>query len=47
MINYKQWLVKDVTFTLRVYDFLKFEASIESNWQALEAYKKNISVDDF
>jgi len=46
-VSYKQWLVKDVTFTLGVYDFLKFEARIESNWQASEAYKKNISVDDF
>jgi hypothetical protein len=39
--------VKDVTFTLGIYDFLKFEVRIESNWQASEAYKKNISVDDF
>ena len=46
-VAYKQWLVKDVTFTLGEYDYLKFEVKIESNWQASEAYKKNISVDDF
>ena len=34
-VAYKQWLVKDVTFTLGEYDFLKFEVKIESNWQAL------------
>ncbi|MBS1617052.1 MAG: hypothetical protein JST76_00930 [Bacteroidetes bacterium] len=46
-VSYKQWLVKDVTFTLGEYDYLKFEVKIESNWQASEAYKKNTSVDDF
>jgi hypothetical protein len=46
-VTYKQWLVKDVTFTLGEYDYLKFEVKIESNWQASEAYKKNTSVDDF
>jgi hypothetical protein len=46
-IAYKQWLVKDVTFTLGEYDYLKFEVKIESNWQASEAYKKNTTVDDF
>ena len=46
-VSYQQWLIKDVTFTLGIYDFLKFEVKIESNWQASEAYKKNISVDDF
>jgi len=46
-VSYKQWLVKDVTFTLGEYDYLKFEVKIESNWQASEAYKKNTNVDDF
>lgn len=46
-VSYKQWLVKDVTFTLGEYDYLKFEVKIESNWQASEAYKKNTAVDDF
>jgi hypothetical protein len=46
-VSYKQWLVKDVTFTLGEYDYLKFEVKIESNWQASEAYKKNTTVDDF
>ncbi|MFN8309010.1 MAG: hypothetical protein U0T73_03520 [Chitinophagales bacterium] len=46
-VNYKQWLVKDVTFTLGEYEFLKFELKIESNWQASEAYKKNTTVEDF
>ena len=46
-ITYKQWIVRDVTFTLGTYDFLKFELKIESNWQASEAYKKNTTVEDF
>jgi hypothetical protein len=46
-VSYKQWLVKNVTFTLGEYDFIKFEVKIESNWQASEAYQKNTNVDDF
>jgi hypothetical protein len=42
-----QWLVRDVTFTLKQYDFLRFELIIESSWQDAEAYKKNTSVNDF
>jgi hypothetical protein len=42
-----QWLVRDVTFTLKQNQFLTFELSIESSWQDAEAYKKNISVNDF
>jgi hypothetical protein len=42
-----QWLVKDVTFTLKEVDKSRFELTIESSWQASENYKKNISVDDF
>ena len=46
-VSYKQWLVKNVTFTLGEYSQRKFELKIESNWQATEAYKKNTNVDDF
>jgi len=42
-----QWLVKDVTFTLKEISKSRFELTIESNWQASESYKKNTSVDDF
>ena len=42
-----QWLVKDVTFTLKEINKSHFELTIESSWQASENYKKNISVDDF
>jgi hypothetical protein len=42
-----QWLVKDVTFTLKEVNKSHFELTIESNWQASENYKKNTSVDDF
>lgn len=42
-----QWLVRDVTFTLKQYEFLRFELIIESSWQDAEAYKKNTSVKDF
>lgn len=46
-VNYKQWKIKDVTFTLGEYDHVKFELKIESSWQATEAYKKNTTVEDF
>ena len=42
-----QWLVKDVTFTLKEISKSRFELTIESNWQASADYKKNTSVDDF
>ncbi|HWB62418.1 MAG TPA: hypothetical protein VG603_02825 [Chitinophagales bacterium] len=42
-----QWLVKDVTFTLREIARSRFELTIESSWQASTDYKKNTSVDDF
>jgi hypothetical protein len=42
-----QWLVKDVTFTLKEINKSRFELTIESNWQASADYKKNTSVDDF
>lgn len=42
-----QWLVKDVTFTLKEIAKSRFELTIESSWQASEDYKKNTSVDDF
>jgi hypothetical protein len=42
-----QWLVKDVTFTLKEITKSRFELTIESNWQASADYKKNTSVDDF
>lgn len=42
-----QWLVKDVTFTLKEVAKSRFELTIESNWQASSDYKKNTSVDDF
>lgn len=42
-----QWLVKDVTFTLKEISKSRFELTIESSWQASENYKKNTSVDDF
>jgi hypothetical protein len=42
-----QWLVKDVTFTLKEINKSRFELTIESNWQATADYKKNTSVDDF
>jgi hypothetical protein len=42
-----QWLVKDVTFTLKEINKSRFELTIESSWQASEDYKKNTSVDDF
>jgi hypothetical protein len=42
-----QWLVKDVTFTLKEVTKSRFELTIESSWQASDDYKKNTSVDDF
>ncbi|GEM_PF-841037 len=42
-----QWLVRDVTFTLKQYEFLRFDITVESSWQDAEAYKKNTNVKDF
>lgn len=42
-----QWLIKDVTFTLKEINKSRFELTIESSWQVGEDYKKNTSVDDF
>lgn len=43
----KQWIVGEVTFTLLENKFNTFELEIKSDWQAIEAYRKNVSVDDF
>lgn len=42
-----QWLIKDVTFTLKEIAKSRFELTIESSWKASEDYKKNTSVNDF
>ncbi len=42
-----QWLVKDVTFTMKEINKSHFEVTIESNWKATVDYKRNTSVDDF
>lgn len=42
-----QWLVKDVTFTLKEVTKSRFELTIESSYQESEDYKKNTSVEDF
>lgn len=46
-IEYTQWIIADVTFTLAEHKFHKFDLVIESDWQAAEAYRKNTSVEDF
>lgn len=43
----KQWLIQNVNMVLTDYDFKKFELTIESNWEAAEAFKKNTNVTDF
>ncbi len=43
----KQWIVSDVTLSLFNFNYNKFEFELFSDWEAAEAYKKNISVTDF
>ena len=43
----KQWIVDNVTVTLTDFEFNTFELTIESDWEAAEAFKKNTSVTDF
>ena len=43
----KQWVIQNVTITMKEYTFNKFELVIESDWEAAEAYRKNTSVADF
>lgn len=42
-----QWIVDDVTITLIDHKFNKFELILESNWEAVQAFKKNTNVTDF
>lgn len=42
-----QWIVEDVTITLIDYKYNKFELILESNWEAVQAFKKNTNVSDF
>lgn len=43
----KQWIIQNVSITLTEYEFKKFELTIESDWEAAEAFKKNTNVTDF
>lgn len=43
----KQWIVDDVTISLVDHQYNKFELMIESNWEAVQAFKKNTNVSDF
>ncbi len=43
----KQWIVADVTLSLYNFNYNKFEFELLSDWEAAEAYKKNINVSDF
>lgn len=42
-----QWIVEDVTITLVDHKYNKFELILESNWEAVQAFKKNTNVSDF
>lgn len=46
-IEYRQWIIADVTFTLAEHKYHNFDLVIESDWQSAEAYRKNTSVEDF
>jgi hypothetical protein len=46
-IEYRQWIIADVTFTLAEHRYHNFDLVIESDWQSAEAYRKNTSVEDF
>lgn len=43
----KQWIVENVTVSLKEFSLHKFELSISSDWEAAEAFRKNTSVSDF
>ena len=43
----KQWIVDNVTIILTDFEFNTFELTIESDWEAAEAFKKNTNVTDF
>jgi len=43
----KQWLINNVTITLKDFNLHKFELLLESDWEAAEAFRKNTSVEDF
>jgi len=43
----KQWLVDNVTITLKDFNLHKFFLILESDWEAAEAFRKNTNVNDF
>ena len=43
----KEWIVNNVTITMKDYNLHKFELTIESDWEAAEAFRKNTNVSDF
>lgn len=43
----KEWLVSNVKIMLNDFAYNKFTLVIESDWEAVEAYRKNTSVTDF
>lgn len=43
----KEWLVSNVKIMLNDFAYNKFTLVIESDWEAVEAYRKNTNVSDF
>ncbi len=43
----KEWIINNVTITMQDYKFNKFYLTLESDWEAAEAFRKNTNVNDF
>ncbi|MFT4644110.1 MAG: hypothetical protein ACI8ZX_000511 [Planctomycetota bacterium] len=42
-----EWLINNVSITMKDYTLHKFELTLKSDWEAAEAYRKNTNVSDF
>lgn len=43
----KEWIINNVTITMKDFTLHKFELILKSDWEAAEAYRKNTNVSDF
>mgnify|MGYP006077011699 FL=1 len=43
----KEWIINNVSITMKDYTLHKFELILKSDWEAAEAYRKNTNVSDF
>lgn len=43
----KEWIINNVTISMKDFTLHKFELTLRSDWEKAEAYRKNTNVSDF